>query len=617
MYVVPAIAFGAREPINNQDSNKNYRILAIDDNRAIHEDFRKILCPPSADTTALAEAEAKLFDEPTRARQSAVFEIDSAYQGEEGLERVRQSRQSGRPYAVAIVDVRMPPGWDGIETTQKLWEVDPDLQVVICSAYSDYSWDEIIARLGNSDRLLFIKKPFDTVEILQLANALTEKWRLIRQVRNQMAELERMVRERTQQLQVTNEKLLAEIAEHRESEERLKHVLEELRETQQRVIQEERLRALGGMASGIAHDFNNALVGILGLSELLLHRPENLDDKQKIKRYAEMINTSAKDAGEIVNRLREFYRHREGREAFEMVDLNQLVEDAISLTQPMWKTQPEAKSAPITVQKDLQDVPPVAGYAGELREVLTNLIFNAVDAMPRGGIIVIRTRCDGGQVTLEVSDTGTGMTDEVRKRCLEPFFTTKGNHGSGLGLAMVYGSVQRHQGTIDINSEVGKGSTFIIRIPLRSAKPQSVLPAKPVKAVPHLHVLLVDDEAMVRKIIGEYLRIDGHTVEVADGGRDGLEKFHNGQFDLVVVDRAMPDMNGDQVATVIRSTDATVPVLMLTGFGAMMKDADETPPGVDLIVGKPVTINGLRAAVAEAVGLHPAQAPPVFATPPP
>ena len=592
--------------MNNQDSNQIYRILAIDDNRAIHEDFRKILCPPSADTTALGEAEAKLFDEPTRVRQSAVFEIDSAYQGEEGLERVRQSRQSGQPYALAIVDVRMPPGWDGIETTQKLWEVDADLQVVICSAYSDYSWDEIIARLGNSDRLLFLKKPFDTVEILQLANALTEKWRLIRQVRNQMAELERIVRERTQQLQVTNEKLLAEIAEHRESEERLKHVLEELRETQQRVIQQERLRALGGMASGIAHDFNNALVGILGLSELLLHRPENLDDKQKIKRYAEMINTSAKDAGEIVNRLREFYRHREGREAFEMVDLNQLVEDAISLTQPMWKTQPEAKSAPITVQKDLQDVPPVAGYAGELREVLTNLIFNAVDAMPRGGTIEIRTRCDGSQVTLEVSDTGTGMTDEVRKRCLEPFFTTKGNHGSGSGLAMVYGSVQRHQGTIDINSEVGKGSTFIIRIPLRSAKPQSVLSAQPVKAVPHLHVLLVDDEAMVRKIIGEYLRIDGHTVEVADGGRDGLEKFHNGQFDLVVVDRAMPDMNGDRVATAIRSADPNVSVIMLTGFGAMMRDVNETPPGVDLIVGKPVTINGLRAAVAEAVGLHPA-----------
>jgi signal transduction histidine kinase len=590
--------------MNNQDFNKSYRILVIDDNRAIHEDFRKILCPPAADTAALGEAEAKLFDEPTRARQSAVFEIDSAYQGEEGLERVRQSLQSGRPYAMAIVDVRMPPGWDGIETTQKLWEVDSDLQVVICSAYSDYSWDEIIARLGNSDRLLFLKKPFDTVEILQLANALTEKWRLIRQVRNQMADLERIIRERTQQLQATNDRLLVEIAEHRESEERLKHVLEELRDTQQRVIQQERLRALGGMASGIAHDFNNALVGILGLSELLLHHPESLDDKQKIKRYAEMINTSAKDAGEIVNRLREFYRHREGREVFETVALNQLVEDAISLTQPMWKTQAEAKSISITLQKDLQNVPPVAGHAGELREVLTNLIFNAVDAMPRGGTIVIRTRYDGSQVTIEVGDTGTGMTDEVRQRCLEPFFTTKGSHGTGLGLSMVYGIVQRHGGTIDINSEVGKGSTFIIRIPHQSAKPQSVLPTRPMKVPQHLHVLVVDDEVITRKIIGEYLKNDGHIVEVADSGRDGLERFHNGQFDLVVVDRAMPDMSGDQVAVAIRSAYPGMPVIMLTGFGAMMKDANEKPTAVDLVVAKPVTIDELRAAVTEAVGLR-------------
>src|SRR5208282_3855609 len=303
-------------------------------------------------------------------------------------------------------------------------------------------------------RLLFLKKPFDTVEILQLANALTEKWRLIRQVRNQMADLERIVSERTQQLQVTNDRLLIEIAEHRESEQRLKLVLEELRNTQQRIIQQERLRALGGMASGIAHDFNNALVGILGLSELLLHHPENLDDKQKLRRYVEMINTSAKDAGGVVNRLREFYRHREGREVFGGVDLNQLVEDTISLTQPMWKTQAEAKNISITLQKDFQNVSPVAGDAGELREVLTNLIFNAVEAMPRGGTIIVRTRGDDSQVTLEVSDTGVGMTDDVRQRCLEPFFTTKGTHGTGLGLSMVYGIVQRHQGTIDINSEV-------------------------------------------------------------------------------------------------------------------------------------------------------------------
>ena len=590
--------------MNKEDSNTNYRILVIDDNRAIHEDFRKILCPSSAEATALGEAEAKLFDEPARARQSAVFDIDSAYQGEEGLERVRQSHASGRPYALAIVDVRMPPGWDGIETTQKLWEVDADLQVVICSAYSDYSWDEIIAKLGNSDRLLFLKKPFDTVEILQLANALTEKWRLIHQVRKQMADLETIVRDRTQDLRVTNEKLLAEIAEHRDSEQRLKLVLEELRDTQQRIIQQERLRALGGMASGIAHDFNNALVGILGLSELLLHHPESLDDKQKVKRYVEMINTSAKDAGGVVNRLREFYRYREGREAYEMVDLNQLIKDSILLTEPMWKTQAEAKNISIIVQEDVQNVPLVAGNGGELREMLMNLIFNAVDAMPRGGTIVIRARCDGRQVTLEVSDTGGGMTDDVRQRCLEPFFTTKGAHGTGLGLSMVYGIVQRHQGSIDINSEVGKGSTFIIRIPHQLAKPQSVFLAQPGKALEHLHVLVVDDEAIVRTIVAEYLKNDGHTVVVADSGRDGLEKFREGRFDLVVVDRAMPDMNGDRVAMAIRSADPNVTVVMLTGFGAMMKDVNEKPAGVDLVITKPITVAELRAAITEAIGLH-------------
>ena len=590
--------------MNNHEAIRNYRILVIDDNHAIHEDFRKILCPPNAEATALAEAEAKLFGEPASARQSTAFEIDSAYQGEEGLKRLQQALQDGRPYAMAIVDVRMPPGWDGIETTQKLWEADSDLQVVICSAYSDYSWDEIIGKLGNSDRLLFLKKPFDTVEILQLANALTEKWRLIRQVRSQMDHLESIVGKRTQQLRVANEKLLEEIAEHRESKQRLQQVLEDLRSTQQRIIQQERLRALGGMASGIAHDFNNALVGILGLSELLLHRPEDLDDKQKTRRYLEMINTTAKDAGNIVNRLKEFYRHREKREAFETVDLNGLIEQAISLTQPMWKTQAEAKDISITVQKDLQEIPPVAGNAGELREVLTNLIFNAVDAMPRGGTIGLRTRCDGGQVALEVADTGTGMTEEVRARCLEPFYTTKGERGTGLGLSMVYGIVQRHQGTIDIRSEVDKGTTFIIRIPQQTVTPRAESPAPAVMPRQQLHVLLVDDEVMVRKIIGEYLKIDGHIVEAAEGGRDGLEKFRNGRFDLVVLDRAMPDMNGDQVAAAIRSANPTVPVVMLTGFGAMMEDTGEKPTAVDFVVGKPVTMSDLRTAVTRAVGLR-------------
>jgi signal transduction histidine kinase len=584
-------------------ADKSRRILVIDDNRAIHDDFRKVLTATEAQHSPLAEAEAVLFDEKPHAEARLCFHVDAASQGQEGLALVQQSIRDNQPYAVAFVDIRMPPGWDGVETTQKLWEVDPDLQIVICTAYSDYSWDELIRKVGNSDRLLILKKPFDTVEVMQLANALSEKWWLHQEVRRQMGDLEKTVEERTQQLQVTNVHLVAEVEEHRISKQRLQQALEDLEAAQEQVIQQERLRALGGMASGIAHDFNNSLVGILGLTELLLHRPENLENKAKARRYLEMINTTAKDAGKIVNRLREFYRYREEREALEAVDLNLLIDEAISLTQPRWKTQAETRSICILMQKDLQKIPTVAGNVAELREVLTNLIFNAVDAMPRGGNISIRTHCDGNQVVLEVSDTGNGMTEEVRRHCFEPFFTTKGAHGTGLGLSMVHGILQRHQATIEIQSEVDKGSTFIIRFALQSEQPQTVSAAQPTSAVQNLHVLVVDDEAMVRSVVGEYLKIDGHVVETADGGRAGLEKFNNDQFDLVLLDRAMPDMNGDQVASAIKATNPDVPVVMLTGFGSMMEATGERPTAVDLVIGKPVTIDGLRAALAKAVAL--------------
>ena len=343
-----------------------------------------------------------------------------------------------------------------------------------------------------------------------------------------------------------------------------------------------------------------------------MNRPEYLEDKAKAKRYLEMINTTAKDAGKIVDRLREFYRFREKRDALEAIDLNLLVEGAISLAKPRWKIQAEARSISITIQRDLQRIPTVTGNVAELREVLTNLIFNAVDAMPSGGTITIRTHCEGNQVVLEVSDTGHGMTEDIRRRCFEPFFTTKGMHGTGLGLSMVHGIVQRHQATIEVQSEVDKGSTFIIRFAPQSVPAETVSPSRPNTTLQNLHVLVVDDEPMVRTIIGEYLAIDGHVVETADGGRNGVEKFGKDQFDLVVVDRAMPDMNGDQVATAIRSVNPSVPIVMLTGFGSMMEANGERPEAVDLVVGKPVTIVGLRAALSKAVAAHAAQSDAVF-----
>jgi CheY-like chemotaxis protein len=205
------------------------------------------------------------------------------------------------------------------------------------------------------------------------------------------------------------------------------------------------------------------------------------------------------------------------------------------------------------------------------------------------------------QERTRLGDTGTGMTQEVRQRCLDPFFTTKGQRGTGLGLSVVYGILQRHLDTVNIETELGKGTTFIIRLPAQTARPLSKLEAPPVDGVQHLHVLVVDDEAVVRRIVGEYLKIDGHIVEAANSGHDGLEKFRDSRFDLVLVDRAMPDMSGDQVAAAMKSANPSVPIIILTGFGSMMEAAAEKPTGVDFVVGKPVTINALRAAISKTV----------------
>jgi nitrogen fixation negative regulator NifL len=396
----------------------------------------------------------------------------------------------------------------------------------------------------------------------------------------------------------------------RENKQQLEHALEELQAAQQQVIQQERLRALGAMASGIAHDFNNALAAILGFTELLIYRPENLANTEKTLRYLEMMNTAAKDAGNVVNRLREFYRQREEGEVFAPVDLNHLVEEAVSLTQPKWKNQSEANGIAIQIATKLSNVPPVIGNAADLREALTNLIFNAVDAMPQGGTITLRTRSANGRIILDVADTGTGMTEEVRARCLEPFFTTKGERGTGLGLSMVYGILQRHQGAVDIQSKPGQGTTFVLSLPIIEPERPKEIDSAP--SVPRsLHVLLVDDEDLVRRILNEFLLGDDHTVEIAANGREALEKFQQGKFDVVILDRAMPDMNGDQVAQAIKQIRPETPIILLTGFGSMMQAAGEQPSGVDLVVGKPVTILGLREAVAKAVAKYSPTSPTV------
>ncbi|MCE9518904.1 MAG: response regulator, partial [Verrucomicrobia bacterium] len=360
-----------------------------------------------------------------------------------------------------------------------------------------------------------------------------------------------------------------------------------------------RLRALGQMASGIAHDFNNALTPVLGFTELLLVSPGILDDKKKAVGYLEIIRTAAADAADIVTRLRECHRQNERSDVFVPVDLKKVVSQSILLTQPKWKDQAQANGVSIHVREQLEDVPAVAGEESGVREILTNLIFNAVDAMPNGGILTLRTHSDGEGACFEVSDTGTGMSEEVRARCLEPFFSTKAERGTGLGLAMVFGIVQRHKGKIDIQSELGKGTTFIVSLPRYAGDAMHDKTQNEMAANRPLNILVVDDEPQICDVISAYLGVDGHHVETASGGMSGLQRFLDGRFDLVITDQAMPGMSGDQMAVAIKQFSPEIPVILLSGFNS--PGVNEPLPGISAMACKPITMFTLRETINKVV----------------
>lgn len=492
-------------------------------------------------------------------------------------------------------------------------------------------------------------------------------------------------------VQGSRQQLEAALVEVSQREQTIRHQAEELRllnaelteahvalkSTQAQVIQQERLRALGQMASGIAHDLNNALAPVIGYSELLLTAESQLDQPSDPHHYLRLINTGAQDAASMVRRLREFYRQRGADERLVPVNVSIVVDEVVALTRPRWKDDAQASGVTIVVETDLRPVPLITGNAAELREALTNLVFNAVDAMPRGGTITLRTRGQGDDVLVQVIDTGEGMTEEVRQRCLEPFYSTKGSRGTGLGLSMVHGIAQRHDGRIVIESAPDRGTTISLFLAARPRSARQDTPSTPSPALspavdqgeavrrmtstpggfwtmagatqvtdapgrpaadrpqdrdnqrgqddqhdqttagdgPHpsivgpatarlMRVLVVDDEPVVRQLTATFLAMDGHTVTTSGSGAAALDLVQQGQrsqtpFDLVITDMAMPGMTGQQLAASIKATWPEIGVLLLTGYGDLLNAAGDLPSGVDLVLGKPVSMGRLRQAVAK------------------
>lgn len=393
---------------------------------------------------------------------------------------------------------------------------------------------------------------------------------------------------------------------------RLNETQAELEHTRRLFSSMASLKSLGEMASGLIHEFNNFLLPIIGYSELLLDKLPGPDEEKLLLKYLKVINDSAQGAANTARHMRTLYKLEDVLEPSRPQDLNGIVNLAVLLTRPKWKDQTLIEGRVIHAETELTQTAEIRGKKNELLQAIINLIFNAVDAMPEGGTLLLKTRHEDMLVdhefkkfvVLEVSDTGVGMAREVVAQCWEAFFTTKGEHGTGLGLGIVREIVKSCGGSIDIETEPGKGTTFVVRFPSADQKKDSAETSKVTPIVRPLNVLAVDDDPLVLEYLTNCLSRDGHSVETAVNGRDGLQKFHESWFDLVITDKAMPEINGDRLATSIKRVAPNKPIIMLTGFGALVNASDDQPTGIDLTLVKPVGPEDLRIAISKVVNRH-------------
>ncbi|MHA4966067.1 ATP-binding protein [Pseudomonas extremorientalis] len=454
----------------NQPPNR--RILLIDDTPSIHDDFRKILMPAVESNQALDDMESALFGDTAKA-QAQVFELHSAYGGEEGLQLLITAMANKQPYALAFVDMRMPQGWDGAKTIEELWKVAPDLQVVVCTAYSDYSWEDLLERLHAHDRLLILKKPFDNIEVQQMANTLANKWDMARRASLQTAHLEQLVEQRTQALQLE---------------------IDERKHLESQLVQSEKLASLGQLAAGVAHEINNpvgfissnlsTLDGYFNQLQQMLDAYRTVEDslasgtqRDQLKAMRDeveldflkedipiLIRESKEGISRVVQIVKDLknFSRVDNDQTWQFANLQQGIDSTLNIVASELKYKAD-------VVKHYAPLPEIECLASQLNQVVMNLVINAAQAMgPERGTITISNGVEGEHVWLEVADNGCGIAPESVQKIFDPFFTTKPvGEGTGLGLSLSYGIVKKHRGDISVSSEPGKGTTFRVVLPIR------------------------------------------------------------------------------------------------------------------------------------------------------
>ncbi|MEN6438134.1 MAG: ATP-binding protein [Syntrophobacter sp.] len=361
----------------------------------------------------------------------------------------------------------------------------------------------------------------------------------------------------------------------------------------EKIIQSEKLAALGTMAGGVSHDFNNLLMAILGHIQLVLPQVQD----EEIRRRLQNIEKAVYDGSNTVRRLQRFTeREREPQAAAASVDINEAIKDVVELTRPRWKNFMERSGFRIDLQLELAPQCLAAINASDLREIITNLLLNAIDAMPQGGTLTFHSRCENEFVVLEISDTGIGMSKEIAEKIFDPFFTTKGIGNSGLGLSVSWSLLGRYGGDIQVKSRPGKGTTFVIKL-TRAEALKAASGVKGAEGTSSYRLLLVEDDPEILNILRDMLRLKGHRVVALSDGEKALELIESSHFDLVLTDLGMPVVSGWEIAKRTKAKDPKTPVVMITGWGGQYEDENLESRGVDLMLAKPLSWDKLLGSI--------------------